>query len=285
MDTPSQHDAPRDEPVDAPNNSKPTTNELQEEPRVVVNSQDENNVPTPEEPPTPLYTFDSYASTPAEAQQNKGVDKADDLRLTRQPSRPNYLEEQRDKLRQQAFVERETLQRQGQQDQPRTRIFPPGISVSDKNAFRYLHRLQVTNPDQFTPFREARVPELLELSPEAEDYNAGAREQEDENVRRAEYPAGAPPKQSFWGKFFDMASSLGRDKIERKGVWLCSTCTVYLDTLNPRDRDRANVERMHARLGIWPPFKRVEGINMAVRACARCQQSNFCTLFELFVHE
>ncbi|KAJ3495586.1 hypothetical protein NLG97_g3285 [Lecanicillium saksenae] len=378
MDTSHHHeDASENQQADAPSDSKPASSQAEDEPRVVANNQHEHDIATPEELPSPSYTFrlyapalagkdseadsavedeqddlysddretpinsasiarsekssspemqiEQYPRTPPSSQDNTtgnsnkisskvhwrtqgvhnsydsiteesedeeqdtGVNKAEDSRPQRKKGRPDYIEEQRDNLRQQAYVERQAIQRQCQPHQVDTEIkkhvFPPGIPVSDENAVRYLHRLQVSNPDQFTPFREARVPELPELSLMAQNFNARARVQEEENVRRAERPDEECPTRSIWGRILDIALSFGPEKVDSKGVWLCAACTTYLDTLNPREEDRINVEKMHVKFGIWPPFKQVPGVNRTMKKCARCQKNNFCTLWAFFESE
>lgn len=162
------------------------------------------------------------------------------------------------------------------------RPVPPAIIVSDTDATEYVSQRQASNSVRLIPFREARIPELQGLGPIAEIYNARARAQEVENARRADFPP--PPEsrdlKSYLGSLADWAKSFGRpQKLEDKGVWLCSSCRVYLDTLNPSENDKTNVDQLHQRLGIFPPFKRVAGINMALRKCARCNANTFSTLF------
>lgn len=199
------------------------------------------------------------------------------------------MEERRSILRQAASDSRQAIQRLFRTSGADPDPVPPVRKGTDADAAEYMiHGQEVLNKiNRFDPFREPRIPELRGLRPAAMIYNAQARAREIENAKRANAPP--PPAKrtprSFFDSFVDLAKSILHRKPDDKGVWLCSLCTIALDTLNPPEEDRATVEGMHQRLGIWPPFKRVKGVNMAIRKCARCQNSRHATLFAYFDFE
>ncbi|KAM3538243.1 hypothetical protein ARSEF1564_008850 [Beauveria bassiana] len=160
----------------------------------------------------------------------------------------------------------------------------PQLPPSYYDAAMSLSRMKESTLDQFGPIRQARVSELRELRPIAPIHNGRAAEREDDNVERADTPApyASPPKRTLFGSILDWTKSLVKENVDGKGRWLCSVCTVFLNTMNPHDRDRRVVERMHQTLGIWPPFKRVPKVTVATRICARCHQSTNCVLFAYY---
>ncbi|PQK16037.1 hypothetical protein BB8028_0006g03590 [Beauveria bassiana] len=160
----------------------------------------------------------------------------------------------------------------------------PQLPPSYYDAAMSLSRMKESNLDRFDPIRQARVSELRELRPVAPIHNAKAAEREDDNVERADTPApyASPPKRTLFGSILDWTKSLVKENVDGKGRWLCSVCTAFLNTMNPHDRDRRVVERMHQTLGIWPPFKRVPKVTVATRICARCHQSTNCVLFAYY---
>lgn len=102
MDGPAREETPHDEPADAPADTradspddKPCSAQAQDEPRVVVENQAENEGPTPEEPPTPVYTFDIQAALPPSQSQDEPrvVDNQteNEFPTPDEPPRPSYI--------------------------------------------------------------------------------------------------------------------------------------------------------------------------------------------------
>lgn len=199
------------------------------------------------------------------------------------------MEERRSVFRQAASDSRQAMQRLFRRGGAVLDPVPPVRKGTDANAADYMIHGQdkLSLDNHVDPFREPRIPELRGLRPAAMLYNAQARAREIENARRANAappPAKRAPR-SFFDSFIDLAKSILYRKRDDKGVWLCSLCTTFLDTMNPPEQDRATVERIHQRLGIWPPFERVQGVNMAIRECARCKKSRYAILFAYFDFE
>lgn len=207
------------------------------------------------------------------------------LTNSQKPSRRAFNEDQKSDVRQSAFISRLAAQRSRDDptDPAGRPLLPPGIDLEDSRARSYLDRLRIPKPDMLTPFREARLPELPELGPRARAYNAAVTAREDESLRRANLPqSAASPRRSMLDRFTDWTGMLRFRKLER-GVWLCSPCTERLDTLNPRDEDREELDSLYHKLKIWPPFNRVENVRAAIRKCAVCQQSKYSILHTLTI--
>ena len=66
-------------PADAADDTQPVCKQAQDEPRVVVECQPAIEGPTPEEPPTPSYTFDLQAALAAARSPSPIVDEEEDL--------------------------------------------------------------------------------------------------------------------------------------------------------------------------------------------------------------
>lgn len=205
------------------------------------------------------------------------------LILYKQPSQAASLEDQRGFYRQDAFISRRVHQLRGSppgssgSDGP---VLPPGLQITTAAEEAYLETLRQRDREIYTPFRHARIPELRELGPPARMYNAGVSALEDENMRKVDRPVvERPPKRSFFGTVLNWAHSIVRGNVESHGVRLCSHCSRYLDRMNPPESDRADVQRLHQVLGIWPPLRRVQNVGTAMRKCAVCQRSEFAILY------
>lgn len=134
-----------------------------------------------------------------------------------------------------------------------------------------------------SPFRLPRIPELSELSEDASQYNSNAANKEQSTIQQEDDDTGhGSGVNLIKNKVQKIMKPWKNAVFGRPGIWLCSHCERYLDTLNPAKEDNDAIARMHQKLGIWPPFKRVPGEKMRQNTCASCKRHEFTILFEYF---
>lgn len=134
-----------------------------------------------------------------------------------------------------------------------------------------------------SPFRLPRIPELSELSEDAVQYNSNVANKEQSTIQQEDKDGGqSSGVKLIKNKVHKMMKPWKNAVFGKPGIWLCSHCERYLDTLNPAEEDNDAIARMHQKLGIWPPFKWVPGEKMRQNACASCKRHEFTLLFEYF---
>lgn len=237
-------------------------------------------------PLTVNYRYDSGDEEDSDEPSDSRVSRViSDYRLERQNSKPESTKARRSGLRPESFLDRLARHRR---NSPGTAgasrpVLPPILPIARTEAAKRFDQVQ-SSLGRLNPFLQARVPGIPGLG-SASKARAGGQQVENAGGADGTWAPQVPAKKRFMDTVSDWYTSVKRWNDEDRGVWLCTICRACLDIADPLEKDRANIEAMRQRLRLRPPFKRVPGVSMRMRKCARCHNSCYATLFARFEAE